>query len=57
LREEKVVLVLRVDVGDAPTVALHADGLLKAVDVERAVKHGEGGFGTSFESGWGWLPR
>src|SRR5208282_1018572 len=50
LREEKIVLVLRIDVGNAPAVALDADRLLEAVHVERPVNYRQSCFGASFEA-------
>jgi hypothetical protein len=40
LREEEVVFILRVDVGNSPTVALNPDRLLKAGNFEGSANYG-----------------
>jgi hypothetical protein len=49
LGEKEVVLVFRVDVGDAPGVADDFDGFFEAGNLNVAVELGEDGFGAGQE--------
>jgi hypothetical protein len=49
LRKEKIVLILRVNVGYAPTVALDANDLLQTVDVEGSANYRYGCLGPGFQ--------
>jgi hypothetical protein len=44
LREEEIVLVLRVNVGDPPMVALHTHGIAQPMNIERSANLRDGGF-------------